>query len=231
MKTPARSTQQTLPSSHSRRDLLGTAGGGLAAMICGFDANATAPPDASPFPVTGESDPKLAAYDKLMTDFMAKYDPPGAALAVTKDGRLVYARGFGYADMERKEPVQPASLFRIASLSKAFTSTAIFQLVEQGKLKLDDRVFAVIKLQPFLERGARLDPRIYGVTVTQCLQHTGVWDRDKGFDPMGAAAAERVAQAMGLRLPIQPEHIIRYTMGKPLNTSPGSTYAYSNFGY
>jgi CubicO group peptidase (beta-lactamase class C family) len=200
-------------------------------MICGFDANAAAPPSAAPLPVTGEADPKLAAYDKLMTDFMAKYNPPGAALAVTKDGRLVYARGFGYADMERKEPVQPTSLFRIASLSKAFTSTAVFQLVEQGKLKLDDKVFEVIKLQPFLERGARLDPRIYGITVTHCLQHTGGWDRDKGFDPMGAAAAEQIAQAMGQRLPIRPEHIIRFTMGKLLNSNPGAAYAYSNFGY
>jgi len=231
MKTArARSTEQALASGRSRRDLLGTAAGGLAAMICRLDANAAAPPDAS-FPATGESDPKLAAYDKLMTDFMAKYNPPGAALAVTKDGRLVYARGFGYADMERKEPVTPTSLFRIASLSKAFTSTAVFQLVEQGKLKLDDKVFEIIKLQPFVERGARLDAGIYGVTVTHCLQHTGGWDRAKGFDPMGAAATEEVARAMGVRLPIQAEHIIRYTMGKPLNTSPGSTYAYSNFGY
>jgi CubicO group peptidase (beta-lactamase class C family) len=58
-----------------------------------------------------------------MIDFMNRYRPPGAPLAVTKDARLVYACGFGYADAETKTPVEPLSLFRIASLSKAFTAT------------------------------------------------------------------------------------------------------------
>jgi len=62
-----------------------------------------APADA--FPVTGVADPKLAAYDELMTDVMRRHQPAGAALAVSKDGRLVYARGFGFADVERREPV------------------------------------------------------------------------------------------------------------------------------
>ena len=65
---------------------------------------------------------------------MREHKPPGAALAVTYHGRLVYARGFGHANLEKHEPVRPASLFRIASLSKPFTATAVMQLVEQGKL-------------------------------------------------------------------------------------------------
>lgn len=64
----------------------------------------------------------LARYDDLMQSFLEKHNPPGAALAVAKAGRLVYARGFGYADRQRKEPVRPTSLFRIASLSKSITS-------------------------------------------------------------------------------------------------------------
>jgi CubicO group peptidase (beta-lactamase class C family) len=218
----------------SRREFLATSGSGLAAWTLGgglAPARAAPPPAGDVFPATGIADPKMAAYDTLMSDFMREHRPPGAALAVTKEGRLVYARGFGFADMERKEPVRPLSLFRIASLSKPFTATAVLQLVQQGKLRLDDSVLANIKLQPFLERGARLDPRIHSVTVHQCLQHTGGWDRDKGFDPMGAEAAEQVAKAVGLRLPIRPEHIIRYTMGRPLDWDPGTKYAYSNFGY
>jgi N-acyl-D-amino-acid deacylase len=89
----------------------------------------------------------------------------------------------------------------------------------------------VLRLQLFLDRGARPDERIHAITVQQCLQHTAGWDRDKGFDPMGAEAAEQVSRAMRVPLPIRPEHIIRYTMGRPLDSNPGSRYAYSNFGY
>ena len=129
------------------------------------------------------------------------------------------------------KPVRPASLFRIASMSKPFTATAVLQLVEQGKLKLDERVFPILKLEPHLERGARFDPRWHEITVRHCLQHTGGWDRDKSFDPMGAETAEQVAKALKVRLPIHPRQIIRYTMGKPLDFAPGTAYAYSNFGY
>jgi N-acyl-D-amino-acid deacylase len=63
------------------------------------------------------------------------------------------------------------------------------------------------------------------------LQHTAGWDRDKSFDPMGAEAAEQIAKALKVPLPIHPKQIIRYTMGKPLDFTPGTAYAYSNFGY
>jgi N-acyl-D-amino-acid deacylase len=180
---------------------------------------------------TGLPMPKMAAYDKLMESFMREHRPPGAALAVAYHGRLVYARGFGHADLEKHEPVHPASLFRIASVSKPFTATAVLHLVEQGQLKLDERVLPLLNLEPLLERGARMDPRWQEITVRHCLQHTGGWDRDKSFDPMGAETAEAVAKALKVRLPIHPRQIIRYTMGKPLDFTPGTAYAYSNFGY
>jgi N-acyl-D-amino-acid deacylase len=174
---------------------------------------------------------KLAAYDELMTGFMRDHKPPGAALAVTYHGRLVYARGFGHADLDPRQPVQAASLFRIASLSKPFTSAAVMHLVEKGRLKLDDRVFSILKLEPHLERAARMDARLAEIEVRHCLQHTAGWDRDKSFDPMGAEAAEQVAKALKVPLPVHPRQIIQYTMGKPLDSAPGTAYAYSNFGY
>lgn len=218
------------PVGSARRAFLRTMANGIAAAALGGKAVA-APPAAGRNLATGETDPRLVAYDEMMTNFMNRYQPPGAALAVSKDGRLVYARGFGVADVERKELVQPLSLFRIASLSKPLTSTAVMQLVQQGRLRLDDRVFAILKMPPFLERGTRLDERIHGITVRNCLQHTAGWDRDKGFDPMSAAAAEQISRAMGRHLPIRPVDIIRYTMGRRLDWSPGTHYAYSNFGY
>ena len=100
-----------------------------------------------------------------------------------------------------REPVRPASLFRIASVSKPFTATAVLHLVEQGRLKLDERVLPLLKLEPHLERGARLDPRWHEIRVHHCLQHTAGWDRDKSFDPMSAATAEQVAKALKIPLP------------------------------
>ena len=97
----------------TRRQFLTTAAAGLALWQCGERACSQ---------ITGLAMPKLAAYDDLMTTFMREHKPPGAALAVTYHGRLVYARGFGYANLERHEPVRPASLFRIASVSKPFTA-------------------------------------------------------------------------------------------------------------
>ena len=97
---------------------------------------------------------------------------------------MVYARGFGFADVAAREAVGPDSLFRIASVSKPFTSAAIFQLMERGKLKLDDKAFEFIRIQPHLEAGAEVDPRLWQVTIAQLLQHSGGFDRGKSFDPM-----------------------------------------------
>jgi N-acyl-D-amino-acid deacylase len=206
----------------TRREFLGAAAAGMAAYSWNRAGAAQ---------ITGAAEPKLAAYDELMNRFMREHKPPGAALAVTYHGRLVYARGFGHADLEKQEPVQPASLFRIASVSKPFASAAVMHLVEKQKLKLDDRVFPILKLEPHLEPGARLDPRWHDIRVHHCLQHTGGWDRDKSFDPMGAETAEAAAKALKVHLPTHPKQIIRYTMGKPLDHAPGTTFAYSNFGY
>jgi N-acyl-D-amino-acid deacylase len=183
----------------------------------------------------GETDraaaPTIDIYDQLMADFMRQHEPPGAALAVAYRGRLVYARGFGYADAETKEAALPDSLFRIASISKPFTSAAVMHLVEHEQVKLDDPVFPILNLEPYLVDGGEFDPRWRDITVRHCLQHTGGWDRGKSFDPMGADAAEQVAKSFGLPLPIDHTQIIRYTMGKPLDSAPGTRYAYSNFGY
>lgn len=206
----------------TRRQFLTTAAAGLALWPCGEPAAGAA---------TGPAMPKLAAYDELMAAFMREHKPPGAALAVAYHGRLVYARGFGHADVEKREAVRPALLFRIASLSKPFTAATVMHLIQQGKLHFDERVLPLLKLQPHLERGARLDPRWHEITVRQCLQHTAGWNRDKSFDPMSAETAEQVAKALRVPLPVGPRQIIRYTMGKPLDFNPGTAYAYSNFGY
>lgn len=187
---------------------------------------------ANDLPVTGRADPALAPFDKLMLDFLREHDVPGGALCVGRNGRIVYARGFGYADKEAKEPVDPDALFRIASCSKMFTSAAILQLQERGKLKIDDRAFEHLSnLQPHLENGDKVDPRLWQITIRQLLHHTGGFDRDAkdSFDPMFRSIM--IARATGHRPPAYPNQIIEYMMGRPLDFDPGTKEAYSNFGY
>jgi N-acyl-D-amino-acid deacylase len=164
-----------------------------------------------------------------MERFMSARKVPGGALAVVKDGRLVYARGYGWADLDRKEPVKPESLFRIASISKPVTSVAIMRLVEAGKLSLDRRITELVTVEPVVPKGKTPDPRLQEVTVRQCLQHTGGWNRDVSGDPMFRSV--EIARAVGVPAPARQEAIIRYMFGHPLDFAPGTRYAYSNFGY
>jgi N-acyl-D-amino-acid deacylase len=178
---------------------------------------------------TGPADARLTSFDDLMTSFVKRRRVPGAALAVTRAGRLVYARGFGFADVEKQEAVEPAALFRIASVSKPITAVAVLRLAEKGRLRLNDNVLDHVKYRPHLAPGSKADARWKRITILQLLQHTGGWDRDKSFDPIGIPW--EVAKSMDIRPPVRPEHVIRYMMGKPLDFDPGARYAYSNLGY
>jgi N-acyl-D-amino-acid deacylase len=170
----------------------------------------------------------MASFDRLIPALMNKWGVPGAAVAVVKDGRLVFARGYGYADVEAKELVQPDALFRIASVSKPITAAAILKLVEQGRLDLNARAYRIRDdLAP--PPGATVDPRIYEVTIRQLLHHSGGWDRAASFDPMFRPAT--AAQALGAPAPASAETVMRYMLGQRLDFEPGGKYAYSNFGY
>jgi len=173
----------------------------------------------------------MGSYDQIVPDLMRKYAIPGGAVAVMRDGKLIYARGFGYADVENKTVVQPDALFRIASVSKPITSAAIMKLVEEGKLALDDRVAPLIAyLTP--APGATVDPRWEQITIRHLLNHTGGWDREKpngGFDPVDRPVI--AAAAVNAPAPASSETLIRYMKGMPLDFNPGEKWAYSNFGY
>jgi len=180
-------------------------------------------------PRTGADDPDLASFDEMMEQFVIDHEVPGAALAVAKDGRLVYARGFGYADRDPKTRmlVHPHSKFRIASISKPITAAAILRLIEMGKLKLDDHAFDLLKFAP--PPMAEVDARLHKITIRELLQHTGGFDRDKSFDPM--FRPNIIAKALGTKPPAGPDEVVRYMLGEKLDFDPGARYAYSNFGY
>jgi len=169
------------------------------------------------------------AFDREVEAFMRQRKIPGGALAVVKEGRLVYAKGYGWADRKKKIRVQPASLFRIASISKPITAVAVLKLVEEKRLDLDARAFELLQRDPSFRVSHQPDARLGSVTIRQLLHHTGGWDRDKSFDPMFRSVD--IARDMGEPPPAQARAIIRYMLGRPLNFDPGARYAYSNFGY
>src|SRR5688572_32155044 len=218
---------------HARALLIGM----VVAASCGGEP--TPPPVAPPetlaaqpdIPITGAAVPGMASYDQAIANLMRKYAIPGGAVAVVRDGKLVYARGFGYADAENRTPVQPDALFRIASVSKPITAAAVMKLVEEGRLALDDRVAPFIAdLAP--APGATVDPRWEQITIRHLLNHTGGWDRTKpngGFDPIDRPTI--AAAAVNAPAPASSETLVRYMKGMPLDFNPGEKHAYSNFGY
>ena len=207
----------------------------LAVLVSCGEPSTSPPPLTTPpqqdFPITGAAVVGMEPYEQTVRDLMKKYNIPGGSVAVVRDGRLFYARGFGFADVENKTPVQPDALFRIASVSKPITSAAIMKLVEEGKLRLDDRVAPLIA-DLAAAPGATVDPRWDQITIRHLLNHTGGWDRNKpngGFDPIDRPLI--AAAAVNAPAPASSETLVRYMKGMPLDFNPGEKHAYSNFGY
>lgn len=188
--------------------------------------------------MTGTDIPTLHPIDQLVTNFMATYQVPGAAVAFMKDGKLLFVRGYGYANTNTSELIQPDSLFRIASMSKSLTAMAILRLVDQGQLSLDQAVFPILNYPAPVYPGATNDSRLATITVRQLLNHTGGWNRDTAINPDGGVGFDptvdwtvRAASDMGTAAPADAVTMIRWMLGKPLQFAPGTQYQYSNFGY
>jgi CubicO group peptidase (beta-lactamase class C family) len=165
----------------------------------------------------------------MMRSFLAEHGVPGAAVAVARQGRLIYARGFGYADVDWREPIQPDTLFRIASVSKPVTAAAILKLVDDGRLTLDSCVASYLPDAVQLSSDKIRDSRWRDITIRQLLQHRGGWDREQSFDPMFRSV--EIATRLERQPPAAPHDIIRFMLDEPLDFEPGLRFAYSNFGY
>ncbi len=174
----------------------------------------------------------LAALTHLMERFMSRHLVPGAALAVTKNGRLVYAEGFGYGNQEATVPATPTSLFRIASVSKPLTAAAILKLVEEGRLALDAPILPLLRDLLPDANGVPRDDRLGAVTVRHLLRHTAGWDRaQSGFFPLRTSGLMSICEETGTSPPGTPDMVVRHVLTHPLDFDPGSRFAYSNVGY
>lgn len=155
---------------------------------------------------------------------------PGGQLAMAKDGRLVFDRAYGLADVEAGEPFRPESLCRIASISKAITTVAVLALVDDGRLALDDRAFRLLAALP-PPKGAPIDPRLDEITIEHLLVHAGGWDGSTGEDPQEQPWTWREAGVLGVAAPPSAEKIVRAMMGESLDFDPGTKSVYANFGF
>lgn len=196
---------------------------------------------------TGIPVPSMSQCDTQMQTFMANYQMPGATLAIAKNGRLVYMRGFGNADQAATEPVQPYHMFRIASISKPITSIAIMKLIEDGQLSLSDKPFGaggILNVDPYFANANITDTRIYNITIQHLLEHSAGWNRDLAMpagplspypwayshsDPI--AFPLHVTQTLGETNPVTRRAMIKFLLQKGLNFSPGTSQNYSNVGY
>ena len=152
--------------------------------------------------------------DDVVQREMEEYNVPGSVVVVVQDSSDVFLNAYGYADVENAIPVDKENTgFRIASVTKTFTATAILQLVEKGKLDvhqpigryLPDDKFTFLKDQPF--------------TIHQLLTHTA------GIDLTDIGDAARIPQNI-----VDLEEFVRNHIPDVVNT-PGMVHSYSNFGY
>lgn len=139
---------------------------------------------------------------------------PGAAVGVVYQGKLIYAKGFGEADLETGAPIGPETIFHVASVSKQFTAYAIVLLAQQGKLSLDDDIHKYLPEVPDFGKT---------ITIRHLIHHTSGLRDQWNLLAMAGWQLDDV---------ITKQHVFNLvTRQKELNFEPGSEYAYCNTGY
>lgn len=178
---------------------------------------AVAPPARAQFVPPSEIEEQQsleAVVDSAVNGALGEFNVPGAVVAVVKDGRLLLAKGYGFADLETRRRVMAGeTVFRVGSVSKPVTATAVMQLVQRGKLDLHADVNTYL-------RSFRVDARFAApVTIAALLTHTA------GFDVRLNGTAAPTEEAV---LPLE-----RYLARDlpPRIRPPGEVLAYSNHGY
>ena len=148
---------------------------------------------------------------QLVRSSVIEQNLPGISVAVGIDGELVWAEGFGWADIENKVPVGPQTRFKLGSASIPLTSAAVGLLLEKGRLRLDDTIQMHVPGFP---------QKKWPVTLGQVMGHTGGITRDDGDEgPFRTEHCDRVTE--GLRL----------FADDSLRFEPGTDYRFSNYGY
>lgn len=186
--------------------------------VCGYNVNGKTY-FAATWMGSGLSSSDQGFINDKVKKYMDDFNVPGLSIAVMKNGKLVYARGFGQADKSTNEMVSPNSLFRIASVSKPITAAAIMRLTETTNLKLSDKIFGPSGIlgDYCAVAGSCIDKAdAEKITVQNCLEHTTGWTQD----------------AVWKEYQLNNTDIIKWALknyGQP--NTPGSQFQYMNFDY
>lgn len=171
-------------------------------------------------PVSGQEVAELAQFDEFARDLLNKSGGPGVSLAVVRDGRLVFARGYGYSRVETKEPVLPTTLFRANSVSKWITNAAVQELIKDGVLSEDDGAFSrwLPETLP-----AEPDPRLNEIKLWHLFAHGVPWKDDR------RCRFDLAASVLKAPVPTPPQLMLHFfTRNEPLNGVVGEKYQYHN---
>ena len=166
--------------------------------------------------VVGIVEPNLPLAERIDNIFRQRIsaDAPGAAVAVLKDGAVVYKNGFGRAHLEYDIPITASTIFHVASVSKQFTAFAILLLAQDGKLSLDDDIRTHLPEVPDFGKT---------ITIRHLIHHTsGLRDQWELFVMAGGRLDDVITQAHIMKL-VQRQ--------RDLNFDPGDEYLYCNTGY
>jgi len=169
----------------------------------------------APRPVLAQSAATLTEIDRVMERYRLDAHIPGMVWGVVKDGKLVHVKGAGVQDLDQKRPVTPDTLFRIASMTKAFTALSILKLRDDGKLALDTPADTYVPELKALKYPTDDSPKI---RVRELLTHTAGFVTD---DPWGDR-----------QTPLPEAEFTRLlSAGVPFTRPPASAMEYSNLGY
>jgi CubicO group peptidase (beta-lactamase class C family) len=179
-------------------------------------------PLVSPLPGAASSslrqDPAVAEaislLDVWIEEQLAYNRIPGLSIGIVYGQELIWSKGYGFSDLETKKPATPETLYRVGSVSKLFTSTAIMQLRDQGKLRLDDPISSYLPWFRLRDSSPGAPP----ITVRQLLTHTAGLPREGAF-PYWTTHDFPTREQLIAAIPTQPAIF-----------PPEVTYKYSNLG-
>jgi CubicO group peptidase (beta-lactamase class C family) len=209
----------------------------LALALAPYTVHSQASTNAAPRIVAGFDATRLARIDQFLQSYVDKNEIAGAVVLVLRDGRPVYERAVGWADKESGRGMTPDAIFRIASQSKAITSTAILMLVEEGKISLNDPVsrfipqFAHTTVATPSDTGRVITKAKREITIKDLLTHTsGIsYGTDSIVAPLYQAKALGPAAGWGWYTADKSEPICT-TMERlatlPFVSQPGEKWVY-----
>ncbi len=191
----------------------------LGLLVLSWVLLTAAPPVRSAELVTISADSRAAQADAIVAAAMQSHQIPGVCLGVIKNGHLIKASGYGFANVELKVPISQTSLFQSGSVAKQFTAAAIMMLVEERKIGLDE---PLIKYFPEAHAAAWRD-----VTVRQLLTHTsGIPDIFGEHDEDSYTKG-----ILDFHHDYTEEELLQRYLTLTLDFKPGDKWNYSNTGY